>query len=366
MVFKLVRTDVADPCKVRLPVGTHILGRGTFLESLECDDKRVSRKHGKLDVTEDTVTLTSLHHNPCFFIKKEMIKSEVLQLTSVDLSNGDKFGLLPDSYWYELLHCVQDPADADTATSYKVNNNNNNDCDVTLDEEEMMIQLAELAEGFDDQSNSPSLLRQHVENEETSNIPALPTREDSNTLEYDAVVPKRRHSPVRVKEEGESSSKVKIKQEDVADEDINPGTSNDLNQASSSKNTHPNVPASPVKPPNSNRALRERCMYGANCYRKNPIHKTDFSHPSDPDWGDGPTAPCPWGSHCAKIDPRHWRDHHHPPGINPPQNRPNSRVVHRHGNIIYINNARVVNFYDDHFNVEELSDGDSVDYDYEF
>lgn len=40
------------------------------------------------------------------------------------------------------------------------------------------------------------------------------------------------------------------------------------------------------------------------------------------------------------------------------------RRVERHGNIYYIN-AHTVNFYDDHFETED-SDGDSVDYDYEF
>lgn len=40
------------------------------------------------------------------------------------------------------------------------------------------------------------------------------------------------------------------------------------------------------------------------------------------------------------------------------------QLVQRHGNTFYIN-AHTVNFYDDHFQVED-SDGDSVDYDYEF
>lgn len=40
------------------------------------------------------------------------------------------------------------------------------------------------------------------------------------------------------------------------------------------------------------------------------------------------------------------------------------RVVEKRGNIFYIN-ANNVNFYDDHFEVED-SEGDSVDYDYEF
>lgn len=40
------------------------------------------------------------------------------------------------------------------------------------------------------------------------------------------------------------------------------------------------------------------------------------------------------------------------------------QLVHRHGNVFYIN-AQAVNFYDDHFQVVD-SDDNSVDFDYEF
>lgn len=40
------------------------------------------------------------------------------------------------------------------------------------------------------------------------------------------------------------------------------------------------------------------------------------------------------------------------------------QVVQRHGNTYYIN-AHTVNFYDDHFEALD-SDGESVDFDYEF
>merc|ERR1711959_687777 len=29
---------------------------------------------------------------------------------------------------------------------------------------------------------------------------------------------------------------------------------------------------------------RQRCQYGAGCYRKNPVRKKEFAHPGDPDW----------------------------------------------------------------------------------
>lgn len=45
-----------------------------------------------------------LHQNPCFYIKKETEDTEILRKDeTVNLSNGDRFGLLPGSYWYELL-----------------------------------------------------------------------------------------------------------------------------------------------------------------------------------------------------------------------------------------------------------------------
>ncbi|RVE46172.1 hypothetical protein evm_009176 [Chilo suppressalis] len=72
----------------------------------------------------------------------------------------------------------------------------------------------------------------------------------------------------------------------------------------------------------------------------------------------------PLGAACRRRDQRHWRDHDHPQGARPPNDNPGMQVVQRHGNTFYIN-ANTVNFYDDHFEVMD-SDGDSVDYDYEF
>ncbi|KAF5917966.1 hypothetical protein HPG69_019772, partial [Diceros bicornis minor] len=56
-----------------------------------------------------------------------------------------------------------------------------------------------------------------------------------------------------------------------------------------------------------NKVKRTSCMYGANCYRKNPVHFQHFSHPGDSDYGgvqvmcqdeadDRPE--CPYGTSC--------------------------------------------------------------------
>ncbi|XP_038176079.1 aprataxin and PNK-like factor isoform X2 [Arvicola amphibius] len=65
---------------------------------------------------------------------------------------------------------------------------------------------------------------------------------------------------------------------------------------------------------------RTSCMYGANCYRKNPLHFQHFSHPGDSDYGgvqdtDGGVAgdrpECPYGASCYRKNPQHKMEYRH-------------------------------------------------------
>ncbi|NXI35594.1 APLF factor, partial [Galbula dea] len=70
---------------------------------------------------------------------------------------------------------------------------------------------------------------------------------------------------------------------------------------------------------------RTPCMYGAGCYRKNPIHFQQFSHPQDDDYheletltqGSNDNRPeCPYGTACYRKNPQHKLEYKHsaPPG----------------------------------------------------
>ncbi|XP_035176142.1 aprataxin and PNK-like factor [Oxyura jamaicensis] len=70
---------------------------------------------------------------------------------------------------------------------------------------------------------------------------------------------------------------------------------------------------------------RTPCMYGTGCYRKNPIHFQQFSHPSDDDYhetdilteGNDDNHPeCPYGTACYRKNPQHKLEYKHtaPPG----------------------------------------------------
>ncbi|KAM3957718.1 uncharacterized protein ACR2FA_008230 [Aphomia sociella] len=378
MVFKLVRTDTEDPYKIQLKAGTHLIGRGKFLN---CDDKRVSRNHGELEVNEDTVIIKALHQNPCFYIKKGIEDTQILrQNSTVNLNNGDKFGMLPDSYWYEVLHCIMPDVNRQTPERQAVDNFDNYSVDTepvevnvtqscddnTNDSSGPQLQIDEADRpdspsllGTVEQSTSNIQLEEPLKNEVTSAEEPTSKSDDVNRQSNDENAIKRCHSP-----SGDSDLTKKIKVEnDVKQEpdDAQSGPSNDQMDASGSHDRKSPQP-SPAKPQNPQ--LRERCIYGANCYRKNPQHKAQFSHPADADWGPGERGACPWGRGCRRRHPGHWRAHRHPPGTQPPHDTPGMQVVQRNGNVFYIQ-AHAVNFYDDHFQVED-SDGDSVDYDYEF
>ncbi|NWV29490.1 APLF factor, partial [Origma solitaria] len=70
---------------------------------------------------------------------------------------------------------------------------------------------------------------------------------------------------------------------------------------------------------------RTPCMYGSGCYRKNPIHFQQFSHPNDDDYhdkemvaqDDNDNRPeCPYGTACYRKNPQHKLEYKHsaPPG----------------------------------------------------
>ncbi|NXY90625.1 APLF factor, partial [Alcedo cyanopectus] len=70
---------------------------------------------------------------------------------------------------------------------------------------------------------------------------------------------------------------------------------------------------------------RTPCMYGTGCYRKNPIHFQQFSHPNDDDYQEVETVTrednddrpeCPYGTACYRKNPQHKLEYKHsaPPG----------------------------------------------------
>ncbi|XP_062427386.1 aprataxin and PNK-like factor isoform X2 [Rhea pennata] len=65
---------------------------------------------------------------------------------------------------------------------------------------------------------------------------------------------------------------------------------------------------------------RTPCMYGAGCYRKNPVHFQQFSHPNDDDYHEtdiitqrnsDDRPECPYGTACYRKNPQHKLEYKH-------------------------------------------------------
>ncbi|KAK0182898.1 hypothetical protein PV327_000985 [Microctonus hyperodae] len=58
--------------------------------------------------------------------------------------------------------------------------------------------------------------------------------------------------------------------------------------------------------------LRNKCVYGSECYRKNSEHKSKFSHPGDSDYDIKDDRPeCRYGIKCYRKDSKHNQDFKH-------------------------------------------------------
>ncbi|XP_026499950.2 aprataxin and PNK-like factor isoform X1 [Vanessa tameamea] len=339
MTIKLIRIDASNSTKVQLGHGEHIVGRGKLLD---CNDKRISREHGELLVDDETITIKALHLNPCFFKLKDSKAIEILHLgSSKTLHNGDRFGLLPDDFWYEVIYC---PDGEDSGKTESEKNTEEYALMEAVPSENNTLNLNKVnidgSGGFNcdnkdsynnSRAESPSLISTHSENtiqinqhitvpkdnepvqpevsgsglsnsQNQSNEQKVKNDDESNNKSPSI---KRSHSP-------DSGDVKKVKTENVTvkvdPDDVKPGPSDlaaDANINDGAAKDKPNRP-------------RERCIYGVNCYRRNPQHLSQFSHPRDADWGAGERGACPYGAACRRPDPRHWRCHDHPPGTLPP------------------------------------------------
>nr|CAB3222546.1 aprataxin and PNK-like factor [Phallusia mammillata] len=114
----------------------------------------------------------------------------------------------------------------------------------------------------------------------------------------------------------ESDKDYNISIKSIIDEakDISAGSHDILEQLSNSSN----IPTNPS---------RESCAYGHSCYRRNPTHFQEFSHPGDADYvsppnsdvsDDGDSRPeCEYGLQCYRKNPIHRRQFKHSRRVTP-------------------------------------------------
>lgn len=138
-------------------------------------------------------------------------------------------------------------------------------------------------------------------NNETIPSPAL-VIEDPNSVGKPSLIDLENQN---IKEKDARDDKNNIKEEHAMDLSNNGESYNLMQQdtASSSEIKQNEAGASNDKQIENR---RDRCIYAGKCYRKNPYHKVQFSHPGDPDFDVIDERPeCPYGIHCYRKNLQH-------------------------------------------------------------
>jgi hypothetical protein len=294
MFVKVFKLGEQDSPLTTFPVGTHILGRGT----LQCNDKRISTNHATIEVTVSEVKLTANDINPCFLKIADSKTVTVLRKDSAaQLNDGDTFAFLQDDFWFkirtvednlELTENKNEGSEIDQREK-EIKNEESNDNKRHVHDTGNTLTAAQLIESIINYAlNNPNYVFEaftdnnlHVEKANESNQENGAACDTTNNVPQDEEITSSREEQ---EETGQPSS-------DKPDDGTNPGTSNP-------------------------KLKREKCWCGADCYRKNPIHSQEFTHPGDSDFESDPDDKrpvCSFGAQCYWKNKSHRRNYKHPP-----------------------------------------------------
>ncbi|CAF0956529.1 unnamed protein product [Adineta steineri] len=264
-----------------------IIGRGS---SLGCNDKKISRQHAELLLKKDqTLWIKPTHSNPVFY---RPLNCKTIHLTKdieQELKDGDQIGLLPTTFFFRI--------------SFSTDTNNNKDATSSkcIDNHISIDTSKRLTTDVDNVTTSSSIKDQEESQSENSNklLRKLPAWMSPSTS---------------------SPRSDNTKRQLSLDEDTNELTTETFDSVTPKKSFDL------VK---SNNKPRPPCQYGASCYRKNQLHRTEESHPGDSDYedekeketkdddnkdttsSDTDKPQCPYGKTCYRQNAQHKRDYKH-------------------------------------------------------
>ncbi|XP_053140475.1 aprataxin and PNK-like factor isoform X2 [Hemicordylus capensis] len=135
--------------------------------------------------------------------------------------------------------------------------------------------------------------------------------------------------------ENVGSKTEQVNQDEALQDPVQKGETQELAPDQTTETETSNLSENQDAPLSSNitEPKRTPCVYGRTCYRKNPIHFQQFSHPGDSDYHDTKAATqtdddnrpeCPYGTACYRKNPQHKLEYKHtvPPEPAKKQMRP--------------------------------------------
>lgn len=123
--------------------------------------------------------------------------------------------------------------------------------------------------------------------------------------------------PNRSEDSGENDSfTMKAEAEDKANESEKEGKMSENNGTSKRAEPAGSNGDAESSPAPSKARVRTPCPYGKDCYRKNPLHFQECSHPGDTDYEEEEEEEedkpeCPYGTDCYRKNPLHRKEYKH-------------------------------------------------------
>ncbi|KAM9792207.1 aprataxin and PNK-like factor [Neosynchiropus ocellatus] len=349
--FDLVPLDGGAP--VHLPPGETPLGRGPLLG---ISDKRVSRHHAVLDVTSGQLRLKSTHVNPCFL--QSSLDDDPRPLDKdcwVSLSPGDFLSLLPGRFVYRVeavggaAHALrvvpssEEPSGSGQGRSPErrrvtdEERSGASESETTpmrppggaearprLSAREKRVLPAWMMKAMSPQTPSPSAVKKRKE-PVVSKKATPPSSPVEAGLSDEDERPRKKRKKQRISDESpETVSPTTLGHDEgecvaVKEEEEGWAVVIDRRTGQESANGEATPARGPVSKPAAASATTQRtpCPYGSSCYRKNPAHFQECSHPGDPDFQDeeevdeAQLPECPYGTDCYRKNPLHRKEFKH-------------------------------------------------------
>ncbi|XP_062934927.1 aprataxin and PNK-like factor isoform X2 [Cynocephalus volans] len=330
--FELQPQDGGPP--VALTPGETVIGRGPLLG---ITDKRVSRRHAILEVVGGQLRIKPVHTNPCFYQSSK--EGQLLPLKTNLwhwLNPGDSFSLLADKYIFHVFS-----THSETEMECTLRNSQMFDEDNILNEtpKSPVINLPDETTGASQLERSTEITKIQTTTTNSVEMSQSFSAIKLSNIEMNNMKTNTLKNKIPVEELGEvSEHKIVTKGTPNKDETVSCSESCSSAQGKSLcsefQGSHPESTCDFSNPETlhakaldsvpqgteENKVKRSSCMYGTNCYRKNPVHFQHFSHPGDSDYGgvqvmdqdetdDRPE--CPYGASCYRKNPQHKIEYRH-------------------------------------------------------
>ncbi|XP_017259727.1 aprataxin and PNK-like factor isoform X1 [Kryptolebias marmoratus] len=352
--FDLVPVDGGDP--VHLPPGETVLGRGPLLD---VSDTRVSRHHGLLENLNGRLRLKPTHVNPCFVLSSPSDDPRPLERGSwFQLRHGDLFSLLPGRFIYrveatprnsqnlegeeeglpvsqqpdvgaapdvgqEQKQTPPPPGGPNEDESHSFRQDDSGRRGRRVDDVQSAVRRrvlpawmmgAPVPKSLASSPKGQSAVRRSQQPAAAADTQATPT---SSSLPGEAELSEEEER--RPRKKTRKTNNEEEKQETETDvrpagrskvSDDSDSISREGDASSQTSDTRETEDREDRK--SSEQQVRTPCPYGTDCYRKNPLHFQENSHPGDPDHQEEEERPeCPYGTDCYRKNPVHRKQFRH-------------------------------------------------------